>query len=73
MSFWGLDINIDKTKSIVFNKSGKLLPCTFRINGNYIENVNTYKYLGFVFAASGTFSNAKIDLYNRGLKAFFQT
>ena len=69
---WCLDINIDKTKSIVFNKNGKLLPYTFRINGNYIENVKTYKYLGVVFAAPGTFSHAKIDLYNRGHKAFFK-
>ena len=40
---WCLDINIDKTKSIVFNKSGKLLPYSFHINGNCIENVKTYK------------------------------
>ena len=69
---WCLDINIDKTKSTVFKNSGKLLPYSFRINGNCIENVKTYKYLGVVFTASGTFSYAKIDLYNRGLKAFFK-
>ena len=35
------DINIDKMKSIVFNKSGKLLPYLFHINGNCIEAVET--------------------------------
>ena len=70
---WCLDININKTKWLVFNKSGKSLPFAFHINGNSIENVKTYKYLGTVFfSASGTFSQAKTDLYNRGLKAFFK-
>lgn len=69
---WCLDINIDKTKTIVFNKCGKLLPYKFCFNGKSIENVKTYKYLGVVFAASGSFSHAKSDLYNRGLKAFFK-
>lgn len=69
---WCLDINIDKTKTVIFNKSGKLLPYQFYFTGKPIENVKTYKYLGVVFAASGCFSQAKSDLYNRGLKAFFK-
>ena len=36
---WCLDINKNKTKSIVFNKSRKCLPFTFHINDNSIENV----------------------------------
>ena len=31
-----------------------------------------YRYLGVLFSASGTFSRAKLDLYKRGLKAFFK-
>ena len=69
---WCLDINIDKTKTIIFNKCGKLLPYKFYFNGKLIENVKTYKYLGIVFAASSAFSHARSDLYNRGLKAFFK-
>ena len=69
---WCLDINIDKTKVIVFNKSGKILNYNFSFNDHSIENVQTYKYLGVLFSASGTFSHAKLDLYNRGLKAFFK-
>ena len=69
---WCLDINIDKTKVIVFNKSGKILNYNFSFNCHSIENVQTYKYLGVLFSASGTFSHAKLDLYNRGLKAFFK-
>lgn len=69
---WCLDINTEKTKSVVFNKSGKLLSYSFTFNGEPIENVQSYKYLGVLFSASGTFSHAKKDLYNRGLKAFFK-
>ena len=69
---WCLDINIDKTTTIIFNKCGKLLPYKFYFNGKLIENLKTYKYLGIVFAASGAFSHARSDLYNRGLKAFFK-
>ena len=38
-------------------------------NGHSIENVQTYKYFGVLFSASGTFSHAKLDLYKRGFKA----
>ena len=69
---WCLDININKTKTIIFNKFGKLLPYKFYFNAKLIENVKTYKYLGIVSAASGAFSPARSDLYNRGLKAFFK-
>ena len=69
---WCLDININKTKTIIFNKSGKLLNYNFNFNGKSIKNVHTYKYLGVLFSDSGTFSHAKLDLYNRGLKAFFK-
>ena len=56
---WCLDINIDKTKSVVFNKSGRILQYNFCFNGHPIENVQTYKYFGVLFSASGTFSHAK--------------
>lgn len=69
---WCLDINIDKTKVVIFNKCGKILNYNFSFNSHSIENVQTYKYLGVLFSASGTFSHAKSDLYKRGLKAFFK-
>ena len=69
---WCLDININTTKTIIFNKSDKLLNYNFNFDGKSIENVHTYKYLCVLFSASGTFSHAKLDLNNRGLKAFFK-
>ena len=43
---WCLDINIDKTKTIILNKTGKLLSYKYYFNGEQIENVKNYKYLG---------------------------
>ena len=69
-NLWCLDINTQKTKSDFFNKSGKLIPYLVTFNENSIEIVQSYKYQGVLFTASRTFSHAKIDFYNRGLKAF---
>jgi hypothetical protein len=37
-----------------------------------IEKVKQYRYLGVMFDASGSFSDAKEELYKRGLKALFK-
>jgi hypothetical protein len=37
-----------------------------------IEKVKQYRYLGVMFNASGSFSDAKEELYKRGLKALFK-
>ena len=69
---WCIQVNIKKTKVIIFNKSGRIINCKFYFNGETIENVRHYKYLGVIFSASGSFSIARHDLYQRGLKAFFK-
>ena len=55
---WLLDINTDKTKVMIFNKSGKLIKGQYFIGLNTIDIVNTYTYLGIVFRTSGNFSDA---------------
>ena len=69
---WGIEINIDKTKSLVFNNTGRLFPVTFMIDNQLIEKAKQYRYLGVMFNASGSFSDAKEELYKRGLKALFK-
>ena len=60
---WGMEINIDKTKSLVFNSTGRLFPVTFMIDNQLIEKVKQSRYLGVMFNASGSFSDAKEELY----------
>ena len=45
-SKWNFDINYDKTKCITFNTSGEKGKRVFKINGNPLENLMSYKYLG---------------------------
>ena len=68
---WHLDINISKTKVLIFNKSGRIKKnMLFKYNNVEIENVQKYTYLGVCFAASGTFSYAKPDIHKKGLKPY---
>jgi len=61
-----------KTKVLIFNKSGKKLQKQFYYNNILLDNVTRYKYLGVIFQASGSFSEAQRELYNKGQKAFFK-
>jgi hypothetical protein len=67
-----MEINTNKTKSLVFNSTGRLFPVTFMIDNQLIEKVKQCRYLGVMFNASGSFSDAKEELYERGLKALFK-
>ena len=54
---WGLLLNVDKTKCLVFKKGGKQNALDkWYYNGQGIETVTSFKYLGFMFACSGKFS-----------------
>ena len=65
-----LTINSKKTKCLIFNKSGRLIRQKFFLNGSELENVRTYKYLGFVVTPSGEIKSGLHDLRDRALKAF---
>ena len=57
---WCLSNKIEKTKVIIFNKAGRLVNThKFVIFGNVVSCTNSYKYLGILFSASGTFTPAK--------------
>ena len=66
-----LTINCKKTKCLIFNKTGRLLRTKFSLNGKELENVRTYKYLGFIFTPSGEIRTGLEDLRDRALKAFY--
>ena len=43
----GLTVNTEKTKAMVFNKTGRLMRRAFYLNGVLLESVRSYKDLGF--------------------------
>lgn len=69
---WCLEVNVLKTKVLVFNKSGKLIQDSFVFNDEYLENVKHYRYLGIYFSASGIFNYAQDDIFKKSMKASFK-
>jgi hypothetical protein len=76
---WNLKVNIQKTKVMIFNKSGKLLKgYIFSFEEQSLELVLEYKYLGIIFKPSGSLSKKaskamfyiRKTLYSEKLKAF---
>jgi hypothetical protein len=66
-----MSVNIKKTKVLVFNKAGRIKNIEIKFKEQNIACVQQYTYLGVVFAASGSSSAAKKQLYNKGVKAMF--
>ena len=69
---WKLEVNMKKTKILIFNKQGSLIKRhTFFYRGNKIENVTEYKYLGFTFTASGSSTTGIATLVKQAKKSWF--
>ena len=67
-----MKININKTKVIIFIKSGRLITRNFNINNQSIECVKTYTYLGIMLTAPGKFQQAQKVLFNKAMKASYK-
>ena len=65
-----LNVNISKTKILVFSK-GRMLKKEILFNNIVLENVKEFKYLGIVFSRSGSFRKAKKHLCEQAQKAMF--
>ena len=70
---WGLRVNPDKTKVLVFNKpyTKNIKNLEFKIDGNPIAVTNSYTYLGVEISNTLHFAKATDALYKKGLKALF--
>jgi hypothetical protein len=65
-----LKVNTDKTKCMIFNKTGRLIRRNFYLGTSRLENVKSYKYLGLIITPSGEITSALKDLRSRALKAY---
>ena len=65
-----LKINIDKTKVMIFNTTGRHIRKNFYLGETIIETLREYKYLGFKVTPYGGIANGPHDLKDRALKAF---
>ena len=65
---WKLDINVSKTKVLCF---GRKVKHVFMLNGEQLEQVESFKYLGVVFSRNGRFTNAIKENLENARKAMF--
>ena len=69
---WKLQVNLKKTKVILFNRQGSLIKNhNFLFKSNNIEVTKQYKYLGFIFSCSGSTIAVVTNLINQARKAWF--
>ena len=68
---WKLEVNLSKTNVIPMGKGKIPLATKFRIGVEEIKITNTYKYLGTIINSNGSFTHAKKDLKQKGMKALF--
>lgn len=71
-SDWKLEINLTKSKAMIFNSNGKTFLDFFKINGSYIETIDKYCYLGIVLKYNGNFNLASNVLQDKARKALFK-
>ena len=67
-----MSVNIDKTKAMIFNKTGKFMKNNFLYKNSKIETVREYKYLGFLLVPSGCISHGLNCLKSRASRARFK-
>ena len=70
-SQWKLQVNIKKTKIVVFSKGRKQRNMKFTLQKEEIEIVDEYKYLGIVLGKSGSNVAAKKHIVEQANKALF--
>ena len=54
---------------MIFNSEGRLIKHKFHIQGEKLQPVHTFCYLGFDLATSGTVTYARNNLYDKAIKA----
>ena len=68
----GLKINADKTKCMVFNKTGRHIWFSIPCGNMIINSTREYKYLGFLVTPSGEVTTGIGDLKSRAQYALVQ-
>ena len=67
---WGLEVNTDKTKVMVFRKRGRVeRDINFYYDNQRLEIVDDFNYLGVVLNYTGSFTLNQQNLSGKGLKA----
>ena len=69
---WKLEVNLNKSKAMCFNKQGKFLKKEFKIGGETLECVKSYTYLGIDISNSCALKHAQKALFDKAMRALFK-
>ena len=69
---WGLEVNVEKTKIVVFRNAGRASnEETWSFDGKLIQVVDQFTYLGILLNFNGKFFTTQKQLASQGRKAMF--
>ena len=68
---WKLQVNVSKTKVMIFCKRKSKQDVHFTLQGEDLEIVDTYSYLGVIFKYNGTFLETRKRLVEQAQKALY--
>jgi hypothetical protein len=68
---WKLEVNVNKTKIIIFSKRKSRSNFEFKLQHETIEVVDSFSYLGILFKYNGCFSESRKKLVNQAQKSLF--
>ena len=63
---------MDKTRVMIFNKTGRHMRRNFYLGDEKVKTTREYKYLGFKFTPSSEITSGLSDLKDRAMKAFYK-
>ena len=67
---WGLEVNTEKTKIVVFRNRGQIRIDEFwTYNGEILDIVDDFNYLGTIFNYTGSFTKNQDHVVGKSLKA----
>ena len=68
---WKLEVNVEKTKVMIFRKRITSCNSVFTLNGQSVDVVNEFKYLGVLFSYNGLFKLCKQRVKDQATRGVF--
>ena len=68
---WKLEVNVEKTKVMIFSKGKIRLKYEFKLQNKTLEIVDSYSYLGLIFKYNGNFNETRKKLARQAQKSLF--
>jgi hypothetical protein len=68
---WKLEVNLSKTKTVIFSRRKFRPPLRLKLDGKELEYADCFSYLGVIFYYNGSFVHTKKKLVEQAQKALY--